>query len=74
MINAEKSAKDTEKWILDCVNLENVKPILTPRFTPSCTDELFEKLSQLQKKYNLPMQSHLSENLGEIEWVKEYIS
>ena len=69
--NAEKSAKDTEKWLLDCVNLENVKPILTPRFTPSCTDELFEKLSQLQKKYNLPMQSHLSENLGEIEWVKE---
>ena len=32
---------------------------------------MFEKLSVLQKKYNLPVQSHLSENLGEIEWVKE---
>lgn len=69
--NAKKSAEDTENWILNCANFECVKPILTPRFTPSCTDELFEKLSELQKKYNLPMQSHLSENLGEIEWVKE---
>ncbi len=69
--SAKKSAQDTERWILDCVNFENVKPILTPRFTPSCTDELFEELSKLQKKYNLPMQSHLSENIGEIEWVKE---
>lgn len=69
--NAEKSVKDTEKWILESMNLKNVKPILTPRFTPSCTDELLEKLSVLQKKYNLPVQSHLSENFGEIEWVKE---
>lgn len=69
--SAQKSAEDTEKWVLECKNFENVKPILTPRFTPSCTDELFEKLSELQKKYNLPMQSHLSENLGEIAWVKE---
>lgn len=69
--SAEKSAENTEKWLLDCVGFENVKPILTPRFTPSCTDELFGKLSELQKKYHLPVQSHLSENLGEIHWVKE---
>ena len=69
--NAEIAAKVTEEWLLACENFENAKPILTPRFTPSCTDEMFAKLSELQKKYNLPMQSHLSENLGEIEWVKE---
>lgn len=69
--SAEKSAEDTEKWLLDSEVFKNVKPILTPRFTPSCSDELFEKLSELQKKYHLPMQSHLSENLGEIDWVKE---
>ena len=69
--SAEKSAEDTEKWILACENYKNVKPILTPRFTPTCSDELFERLSKLQKKYQLPVQSHLSENLGEIEWVKE---
>lgn len=69
--SAQKSVKDTEKWLLESMNFENVKPILTPRFTPSCTDELLEGLSVLQKKYDLPVQSHLSENLGEIEWVKE---
>lgn len=69
--NAEQSAKDTEEWLFKSKSFENVKPILTPRFTPSCTDELLERLSDLQKKYNLPLQSHLSENLGEIEWVKE---
>ena len=69
--SAEKSEKDTEEWLLACENYESVMPILTPRFTPSCSDELFERLSKLQKKYHLPMQSHLSENLGEIEWVKE---
>lgn len=69
--SAETSAKDTEEWLLKSQGFKNVRPILTPRFTPSCTDELLEKLSGLQKKYNLPVQSHLSENLGEIEWVKE---
>ena len=29
----------------------NVKPILTPRFIPTCSDALMEKLSLLQKKY-----------------------
>lgn len=68
--SAEISAKATEEWVEKCKGFENVKPILTPRFTPSCTDELFEQLSVIQKKYQLPLQSHLSENIKEIEWVK----
>ena len=68
--SAEQAAADTEKWIQESEKLVNVKPILTPRFTLSCTDALFEKLSGLQKKYHVPVQSHLSENLDEIEWVK----
>ena len=70
--SAEASAQATVTWIEDTLNrFENTMPILTPRFTPACTDQLMEKLSQIQKKYHLPMQSHLSENFGEIEWVKE---
>lgn len=69
--NAEKSAEDTEKWILASGGYKNVKPILTPRFIPTCTDDLMDRLSVLQKKYQLPMQSHLSENKGEIAWVAE---
>lgn len=67
----EKSARDTEEWIRESGSLENIRPILTPRFIPACSDELMEKLSALQKKYHLPVQSHLSENLGEIQWVQE---
>ena len=35
------------------------------------TEKLMEALAKLQKQYHLPVQSHLSENLGEIQWVKE---
>ncbi len=69
--SAEASIEETRRWLLFGKGFRNVKPILTPRFTPSCSDELFEKLSKLQKEYQLPMQSHLSENMGEIQWVKE---
>ncbi len=70
--SAEKSAQDTIKWINETLDkYENTKPILTPRFIPSCSDELMRKLSTIQQKYNLPIQSHLSENKDEIKWVQE---
>jgi guanine deaminase len=70
--SASKSLDDTRIWITKTISkFIKSKPILTPRFTPSCTDELMEGLGQLQKKYNLPVQSHLSESPGEIAWVKE---
>lgn len=69
--SARISAQDTESWIRAASGLSNVRPILTPRFIPTCSDELMERLSDLQKKYEIPVQSHLSENLSEIEWVKE---
>lgn len=69
----QESADATLEWIKDVNHrkYKNTKPILTPRFTPSCTDELMEELKKLQMRYELPLQSHLSENPGEIAWVKE---
>ena len=52
-------------------NYQYVKPIITPRFTISCTDEYMKYMGELAKKYNLAVQSHLSENLGEVEFVKK---
>ena len=69
--SVEEASKITEQWILEAECFENVRQILTPRFIPSCSDELMREISRLQKKYELPMQSHLSENLGEIAWVQE---
>ncbi len=72
--DVETSKKDTKRWIENSKErFENIKPILTPRFIPSCTDEMMRMVSELQKEYNLPVQSHLSENLSEIEWVKELV-
>lgn len=48
-------------------------PILTPRFTPCCTDELMRLLAELQRETGLRVQSHLSENPSEIAWVKELV-
>ncbi|MGL5327773.1 MAG: guanine deaminase [Peptostreptococcaceae bacterium] len=48
-----------------------VKPIITPRFVPTCSDELLKELGILAIKHSISVQSHLSENIGEINWVKE---
>ncbi len=69
--DALKAAQDTERWIARCQEFQQVKPILTPRFIPACSDELMRRLSELQKRYGLPVQSHLSENQAEIAWVME---
>ncbi|MCD8249284.1 MAG: amidohydrolase family protein, partial [Lachnospiraceae bacterium] len=68
----EESALQTVEWVKDFrKRYRNTKPVLTPRFTPSCSDALMENLKKIQLRYELPLQSHLSENLSEIEWVKE---
>ena len=70
--SADMSAFNTFGWINDIAGkYKRTKPILTPRFIPSCTDDLMDQLREIQRAYNLPVQSHLSENKGEIEWVRE---
>ena len=48
-----------------------VRPIITPRFVPTCTPEMLRACGELAAKYQLPVQSHLSENRDEIAWVAE---
>lgn len=71
--STSNSYLDTLEWVKECNNRNYsfTSPILTPRFIPSCTDEILDKLKEIQVQYHLPVQSHLSENLSEIEWVKE---
>ena len=69
--SAQASLDATEEWICDTQSkFERTHPILTPRFIPSCTDELMHGLRRLVEKYHLPVQSHLSENFSEIEFVQ----
>lgn len=70
------SLRDTELFIRGIMSLRSplVKPIITPRFALSCTAELMNGLSELAEKYNLHIQSHISENCDEIKAVKEMFS
>ena len=67
----EASMRDTLRWLDRCQDTCRIHPILTPRFTPSCTDKLMEFLGRLAAERGLPVQSHLSENRAEIQWVRE---
>ncbi len=65
------SLKATEEFINKWQNHPLVKPIITPRFVPSVTAEMMTGLGKMAQKYNVPVQSHLSENPGEVQLVKE---
>lgn len=70
--NTKQSILDTDDILTKYKDVSSlVKPIVTPRFIPTCSDELLASLGDLCVKYNVPSQSHMSENLGEIDWVKE---
>lgn len=65
--------EETIRFIKEAINknYQYVYPIITPRFTPSVSDNYMISLANIANTYNLPVQSHLSENNKEIEFVKE---
>ncbi len=67
-----ESLLETQRWLQECRPYEKtVRPIITPRFIPSCSDDLLESLGKLAQSDQLPVQSHLSENRNEVAWVRE---
>ncbi|CAG8364759.1 unnamed protein product [Penicillium salamii] len=50
-----------------------VKPILTPRFAPTCSRPALKALGDLAAEFDPPLhiQTHISENLNEVALVKE---
>jgi guanine deaminase len=70
--SAQRSLWDTEAWLEQIAGrFRHTAPIITPRFVPSCTAALMEGLGAIAAVYGLPIQSHLSENLSEIQLVHE---
>lgn len=67
--STQESLDGTAYLIRKYQNEHLVKPIITPRFAPTCTGNLLKGLGALAQEYNLPVQSHLSENRDEIKWV-----
>lgn len=56
---------------IEALHDDRVVPIVTPRFAPSCTPSLMASLAQFAVERSLHVQTHLSENQNEIQWVRE---
>ncbi|XP_003452696.3 guanine deaminase [Oreochromis niloticus] len=69
----QDSQDETCRFIKELLNKKYplVKPVVTPRFAPSCTGALLEQLGEIAKNNNLHIQSHISETLEEVKLVKE---
>ncbi len=64
--------RDEEQALSDCAShLEEYgsRYVLTPRFAPTCGDELLAGCGRLLATHDAFLQTHLAENLDEIDWV-----
>lgn len=61
----EGAMYETEKYLEEHSGAGTVKPILTPRFAPTCSRELLHGLGKLARKYHCGMQTHLVESRWE---------
>ncbi len=68
----KQSLADTRKWIEDTKDrFHLVKPAVTPRFIPTCSTSVLEGLGKLAQEFDLPVHSHISEDLGEMSIVRD---
>lgn len=72
--SATAALRATQEFIEAMFNLQQqtkttLLPVITPRFIPSCTNELLHGLGELAKRYDLPIQSHCSES----DWEDQYV-
>ena len=67
----DRAVEEVRRFIEEGASHDLMKPIITPRFIPSCSDALLEALGRIAADRGLPVQSHLDENPSEVEWVKE---
>ena len=67
--------EEAQLFVGDILSLNSslIRPAITPRFVPTCTVELMKGLSKIAAKYpnQVLIRSHISENLAEVEWVKQ---
>ena len=68
--DTDEAISEELRFLEEASSFRNVKPIITPRFIPSCTDHLLSSLGAIAKEWNLPVQTHLDENPSEVEWVR----
>lgn len=76
--SARESLESAKSFIKRCQNLTAhlppshrlVEPVLTPRFTPTCSNELLTGLGEISADQGVKIQSHLAEAKDQVEWVR----
>lgn len=73
--SAEQSIARTEQVVAHIQHVDPeatlVRPIITPRFAPSCTAAAMRGLAAFASAHDIPVQTHISENNGECALVEE---
>ncbi|KAJ7245036.1 hypothetical protein B0H12DRAFT_1022109 [Mycena haematopus] len=77
--SAETSLQAAQSFVEKCRALTEslpshkrlVEPVLTPRFVPTCSDELLVGLGKISATENLKIQSHLAEAFDQVEYVRK---
>ncbi|KAG2057895.1 Metallo-dependent hydrolase [Suillus hirtellus] len=75
--SALSSIHSAEEFIDGCRDLVSsyephrrlVEPVITPRFVPTCSDELLKGLGKLARDKGVRIQSHLAEAHEAVQWV-----
>ena len=72
--SAGQGLEDTERFMEQVLDLSGntnglVRPVITPRFIPSCTDEMLQGLGELAQRSGCHVQTHCSEG----DWEHGYV-
>lgn len=74
----ETSLASAKSFIHRCRNITSslpleerlVEPVLTPRFVPTCSNEVLVGLASLSNGEDVKIQSHMHESRDQVDWVK----
>lgn len=61
----EESLRETRRYLESHTSCTTVKPILTPRFAPTCSRELMHGLGKLSREFHCGLHTHLVESKWE---------
>ncbi|MBQ8306663.1 MAG: amidohydrolase family protein [Blautia sp.] len=67
----EQAIADTERFVAEHPGDDHVKPILVPRFAPTCSEKLLKGLGRIAESYHVGVHTHLVESRAEAAWAAE---
>lgn len=69
--DTQTSLQETRRFVKEHLNGKTVKPILTPRFAPTCSEPLLKGLGEIAKEFHVGLQTHLVESKAEAAFAIE---